>query len=551
MTERKLISFDVFDTAIFRKVYKPWDIFGLLGEEFKAARAEAEKDLWKSIPFYNIFDIYKKIPQYDVHAEIQAELDNCIPNPKILDIYNSNKDDYIFISDMYLPQHYIEEMLKKCGYKNPRVFVSCDCKAGKSDGKLFKRVEQILMRKIDTHYGDNIWADIRGARSCGIKTQFCPALHDLESITPQLSNSKLQKIMVNSEFESKNEHLKIADIYAPLMYNFTKWVLDKRKGNQKIFFNARDGFVPYLIAKYIFKADNIYYTHISRKCVHYCNIDFTKDLTDPVNNCYLDRLKYQRASTIHGFLGSINYPNPEKYKDKKLEEGELLDFVLGNQTDLYRHWKKCKRYALTYLKSLNMHDDDIFVDIGYYCSIQKEIEQLLGIKMQGKYVQLFPGGFDVNKEQYFSRNILVYAFVAEAVFCSPEHSTVGYNSLGKPMFVYDSIERRKQSAIYMHEIMKMCKKFQSENINITLNDTELLLIRYLFYPTVAEAKANNECKYENGDAKQYYSVVNFNLDDIITGNVEDAYKKSYWGVGYKVLLDQEKNYKQLKKLLPD
>ena len=83
MTERKLISFDVFDTAIFRKVYKPWDIFGLLGEEFKAARAEAEKDLWKSIPFYNIFDIYKKIPQYDVHAEIQAELDNCIPNPKI------------------------------------------------------------------------------------------------------------------------------------------------------------------------------------------------------------------------------------------------------------------------------------------------------------------------------------------------------------------------------------------------------------------------------------------------------------------------------------
>ena len=142
-----LISLDVFDTAIFRKVFKPTDIFRIVedevGHNFYNLRIEAQNKARKKSIFYNIFDIYRYIPQFDLKEEIKAEYSNCKANPYILDMYNNSEDEFIFISDMYLPEKVIVGMLERCGYKNPKVFVSCDYNAVKGDGKLFLITELI------------------------------------------------------------------------------------------------------------------------------------------------------------------------------------------------------------------------------------------------------------------------------------------------------------------------------------------------------------------------------------------------------------------------
>ena len=154
--EKLLVSLDVFDTALFRKVVRPTDIFDLveddIGCNFKEERIKAQDKARRRDSNYNIIDIYKYLPsQFSIKEELKAELLNCYPNSYILDLYNKQEADYIFISDMYLPSSVIAEMLERCGYKNPEVFVSCEMGACKGDGKLFQKVEEELGRKIYKH----------------------------------------------------------------------------------------------------------------------------------------------------------------------------------------------------------------------------------------------------------------------------------------------------------------------------------------------------------------------------------------------------------------
>ena len=71
-------SIDIFDTAIFRDVYEPTDIFTLIehkvGRSFKANRIQAEKSARTNSPFYTIKDIYKNLLGFDIQMEIERKL---------------------------------------------------------------------------------------------------------------------------------------------------------------------------------------------------------------------------------------------------------------------------------------------------------------------------------------------------------------------------------------------------------------------------------------------------------------------------------------------
>ena len=119
---KPLVSLDVFDTALFRKVFKPTDIFNLIeenvGNNFKAQRLLAQDKARKKNVYYDIVDIYRQLPfSLSPKAEIKEEILNCKANPYILDLYNKQEADYVFISDMYLPSKVIVEILEVCGYK--------------------------------------------------------------------------------------------------------------------------------------------------------------------------------------------------------------------------------------------------------------------------------------------------------------------------------------------------------------------------------------------------------------------------------------------------
>lgn len=159
----KVNSWDCFDTLIARNLITPSSIFDIVGKKignlnFTNERKKAEKD---SDGTY--LDIYKKLSNIDKDLELQTELENCYP---IVDNIDKVKDGDYIVSDMYLPESFIRQMLKKCGLKKDvNIIVTKD---GKRKGNIWVELKD----KILNHTGDNIVSDCRNAEIQGIKSTY-------------------------------------------------------------------------------------------------------------------------------------------------------------------------------------------------------------------------------------------------------------------------------------------------------------------------------------------------------------------------------------------
>lgn len=162
LSKYDVISFDIFDTLIFRPFSKPTDLFYLLGCQNglidftkcrQMAEAAARKKTSKPNMEINIFDIYEELKNfYDINAyelalqEINLEKQICYPNPYIKEIYDELiklGKTIIATSDMYIPQKYITSILNHCGYNEFKdIFVSCEYGVYKADGQLQRIVQK-------------------------------------------------------------------------------------------------------------------------------------------------------------------------------------------------------------------------------------------------------------------------------------------------------------------------------------------------------------------------------------------------------------------------
>lgn len=188
LAQYDIVSFDVFDTLIFRKVDKPADLFYLLEKKnripnFHAKRILAEKNArrnaGKSNGEVNIFDIYQELSQTEpidinecVKNEMQFEASICYKNSvmkKLFHILKGKGCRLIAVSDMYIPGNYLQEILKGVGYLElEHVFVSCDYGAGKRDGTLQKYVQSKMGNSVRIiHIGDNYSSDVHASKMAG------------------------------------------------------------------------------------------------------------------------------------------------------------------------------------------------------------------------------------------------------------------------------------------------------------------------------------------------------------------------------------------------
>jgi predicted HAD superfamily hydrolase len=196
----KVISFDVFDTSVQRQVDQPRSLFKLmqpqlavvLGDrtpDFHAARAFAEEraaldaiDAKKSE--ISLQEIYKILAdRFGLGAEaarelcqheIRAEIALCRRDPFIHSLYRHCIDagkTVVFLSDMYLPQSAVADILQNCGYaKYDALLVSSEFGKTKWAGTLYDEA----MKKIGVgpkgwlHIGDNYYSDFRRTRRRGI-----------------------------------------------------------------------------------------------------------------------------------------------------------------------------------------------------------------------------------------------------------------------------------------------------------------------------------------------------------------------------------------------
>lgn len=192
-----IISIDIFDTLIVRKVYKPTDVFLFMDKwfrqlsgrqfDFSHARVYAEKIARKQSPYeeVNLDDIYKVfadkngIPLEIIEKAKQKEIDT---EKKLCSLRNSVADiikyahaigkTVVLTSDFYFKKEQLIDLLTSLNAEYDDVILSSEFRATKASGSLFK----ILIGKYENskifHIGNSWNSDYVKAKESGVDAYF-------------------------------------------------------------------------------------------------------------------------------------------------------------------------------------------------------------------------------------------------------------------------------------------------------------------------------------------------------------------------------------------
>ena len=219
-----LISFDIFDTLIYRPLYEPKDLFIFLNNEFNKLfkssgltefskiRVEAEERTrkyissdksYEDITLDEIYSFIEKKYKLDKTKldiikikETELEILFCKKRETTYSLYRLCKllnKKIVATSDIYLPREVIERILEINNYTDfDRIYLSCEDKISKATGNLFKHliVEQKINPKNILHIGDNLESDVLMPKKLGIKTfHFPKALDIFNNYFPNINNT--------------------------------------------------------------------------------------------------------------------------------------------------------------------------------------------------------------------------------------------------------------------------------------------------------------------------------------------------------------------------
>ncbi|WP_026879011.1 HAD-IA family hydrolase [Ignatzschineria larvae DSM 13226] len=197
-----VISFDIFDTLLYRPFKSPSDLFKFIEPEVHEILSDNTIDFYhlrrssESIAFtkaveggrgeITIDEIYNQLAsRLDISDELKKKLLNLeletefrflYPRKSALAAFKesvASGKTVILISDMYLSKTFLEKVLNKNGYKGyKKLYVSSECGVKKHSGKLFDYVLQDLKvpAKDILHIGDNPIGDIKQAKARGLAT---------------------------------------------------------------------------------------------------------------------------------------------------------------------------------------------------------------------------------------------------------------------------------------------------------------------------------------------------------------------------------------------
>ncbi|EHS51931.1 hypothetical protein PDO_1700 [Rhizobium sp. PDO1-076] len=250
-------SFDLFDTLVARRCFGPLEIFRRVEEKSGVANFAARRHLVEMSMFgrrnYGLDDIYDLLIQEKTLTNSQAKMvklmeldeewDNLFPMRQVTAFVNP---DDIIISDMYLPQSFVERIVReKCGLNN-KVYLS---NYGKHHRIIWPSIKQEY--KLRVHYGDNQNADIKGAAEFGIPATYVSLskwdrteeiLHEasLGPYAHALRETRLQTFHRNAQV--RNALQAQISINIPLMLLGTFWLRHQAEmfGATRIMAAARD-----------------------------------------------------------------------------------------------------------------------------------------------------------------------------------------------------------------------------------------------------------------------------------------------------------------------
>lgn len=183
----EVISFDIFDTLVMRKVYFNHDVFKIVANKYKEqvpnfyeVRRMAEKQLsLTEYPYIEaIYDyvarecnldsnLTAEIMKYEVDVERQV----IVPRDEVVDIFNYCKNigkKVYIVSDMYIHKKELEEIINNVGIVGyDKIFVSCEYNTSKPQ-HLFDCYKKEIKADTYLHIGDSFICDIDASKKLGI-----------------------------------------------------------------------------------------------------------------------------------------------------------------------------------------------------------------------------------------------------------------------------------------------------------------------------------------------------------------------------------------------
>ncbi len=309
-------SFDVFDTCLVRAC-PPLVVFDILASrlmpnqdeslwfEFAQERINGEhraicKYTSKEKEEVSLEEIYSccdysafpSLPSNSSIMKMELEVESEVLSPvnnvrdKITRLRKEG-NQIVFISDMYLPQEFIKEILSRnrifCD--DDELFVSSHYGKRKSTSNLFRLVHDKLGLdyKHWVHYGDNQTSDFDAPKRLGIKAVITRNKQDYYEKRLQAQDMTSRRLTAHvMAYISRAVRLRekndiqwsfacemIAPAFVPFVYGL---LCDaKRRGITDIFFMARDSYIFYEIAKEwqnIFQDIKIHYLLVSRDSLY-------------------------------------------------------------------------------------------------------------------------------------------------------------------------------------------------------------------------------------------------------------------------------------------
>lgn len=481
------ISFDLFDTLVMRRVLYPTDVFDIVSKKvgidyFKEIRIEAERSIITSDP--TLDEIYYIVSQkLGISEETAEKIKKCeidtekaviIPRREMIDVFNHcilKGKTVSIISDMYLPQSVIQEILDSVGIKNcTEIFISSIYKSSKSDN-LYRIYKDKIKAKSYIHIGDNPIADGKSALDNGIDIFIVKSAFDMicasnyagilnfdETFSSRLHIGLFVSEIFNDPFalyKSNGKALlsetsKIGYYIAPMITEFMFWFVKKIQtdGCDGVILPARDGF---LIKKL--------YDIIAIKCelppAKYVLASRIACIAAGVEKS--DDIKYASEFSFSGSPAELlktrfqlSKESVEEFDDNKF--GSLSEYILSYEKNILKHSEELRKRYINYLNSFGFdYNKKIgFFDFTSSGTTQMYLNKILNIELLGYYF-IHILAYDEYKEklkissmlkprhEYEKQSKLYEKYIfLETILTSPSPTFVCFSGSGESCYLDES-----------------------------------------------------------------------------------------------------------------
>ena len=295
----KVVSFDLFDTLIYRKSISHYQMWKSESRYYFVRRAMAEfiarvvKRI-RGIPEVSESDIYNFMPdRWNLEFEIGLELSNLLPNPVTVNLLRkamSSGRTVCIISDTHFRESDIRRFLSHLSIPEVKIFTSGEYGLTKSTG-LFEEVQKQLGVSFNDwiHIGDNLHSDVISPKNLGINSFFYPSMkrqllesglvspegyrflrkskkdgiHSISGMFTNLLTENNKSVPNSTEFPHTLGSV-IGDLVSTAIAREIH-MMHRQEKYDCILYSSRDGWLPFIAHQKLFPNDPTLYFKTSRR----------------------------------------------------------------------------------------------------------------------------------------------------------------------------------------------------------------------------------------------------------------------------------------------